>query len=217
VESGSADWKRIDKMLRVGLTGGIATGKSYCRECFARLGADTIDADVLAREVVARGTPGFDAVVRRFGRSVLTEAGDLDRPALGKIVFADESARRDLEAIIHPEVYRGIQEWMADLSRRPEPGVVAIADIPLLFETNRQSDFDVVAVAACAPERQLERLVKRGLSKEEAERRIAAQMPIDEKARRGTYVIETSGTFEDTNAQVERLWSVLKGLAAGRQ
>lgn len=204
-------------MLRVGLTGGIATGKSYCRERFARLGAETIDADVLAREVVARGTSGLDAVVRRFGPAVLTAEGDLDRAALGRTVFSDASARRDLEAIIHPEVYRAIQEWMADLSRRAEPDVIAIADIPLLFETNRQDDFDVVVVAACPRERQVERLAKRGLSKEESERRIAAQIPIEEKARRGAYVIDTSGTFDDTNAQVEHLWRVFKGLAAGRQ
>jgi dephospho-CoA kinase len=204
-------------MVRVGLTGGIATGKSYCRERFARLGAETIDADVLAREVVARGKPGFDAVVRRFGSSVLTEAGDLDRPALGRVVFSDESARRDLEAIIHPEVYRAIREWTSALSRRSEPDVVAIADIPLLFETNREDDFEVVVVAACTRERQAERLAERGLSKEEAERRIAAQMPIEEKARRGAHVIDTSGTFDDTDVQVERLWRVLKGLAAGRR
>lgn len=198
------------------MTGGIATGKSYCRERFARLGAETIDADVLARDAVARGTPGLDAVVRRFGPSVLTADGDLDRAGLGRIVFSDESARRDLEAIIHPEVYRAIQRWMAALAGRARTDLVAIADIPLLFETNRQADFDVVVVAACSRERQLERLSARGLSTEEAERRIAAQMPIDDKARRAAYVIDTSGTFADTGAQVERLWRVLTGLAAAR-
>ena len=203
-------------MLRVGLTGGIATGKSYCLERFARLGARTIDADVLAREAVAKGNPGLEAVVRRFGRSVLRPDGNLDREALGRIVFGDDVARRDLEAIIHPEVYRAIESWSATLTDQSEPGTVAIADIPLLFETKREGDFDVVVVAACSREHQIERLMARGMSKNDAEDRISAQLPIDEKARRAAYVIDTSGTFDATDAQVDRLWQVFNGLAAGR-
>lgn len=204
-------------MLRVGLTGGIATGKSYCLERFGRLGAKTIDADVLAREAVAKGNPGLEAVVRRFGPSVLRPDGNLDREALGRIVFGDAAARRDLEAIIHPEVYRAIESWFATLTDQSKSGAVAIADIPLLFETNREGDFDVVVVAACSRERQIERLMARGMAKNDAQDRISAQLPIEEKTRRAAYVIDTSGTFDDTDAQVDRLWRVFKELAAGRQ
>ena len=203
-------------MLRVGLTGGIATGKSHCLERFGRLGAKTIDADVLAREAVSRGSQGLEAVVRRFGRSVLRSDGNLDREALGHIVFGDDAARRDLEAIIHPEVYRAIESWFGALTRQSEPGTVAIADVPLLFETNRDTDFDVVVVAACSRDQQIERLLARGMSKNDAEDRIGAQLPIDEKVRRTAYVIDTSGTLDDTDAQVDRYWRVFKGLAAGR-
>jgi dephospho-CoA kinase len=204
-------------LLRVGLTGGIATGKSHCLDRFARLGAKTIDADVLAREAVTIGSPGLEKVVRRFGRGVLRSDGQLDRDAVGRIVFADAEARRDLEAIVHPEVYRAISNWLASLGEGPQPGgAVAIADIPLLFETNRQEDFDVVVVAACPREKQLERLAARGMPLEEAERRIRAQLPIDEKARRANYVIDTSGTFEETDTQVARVWADLRTLAAAR-
>jgi len=194
--------------LRVALTGGIATGKSHCLREFASLGAPTIDADVLAREVVAQGTPGFSAVVRRFGRPVLDGSGALDRAALGRIVFDDPAARHDLEAIVHPAVYAAISTWFNDLS---DDVPAAIADIPLLFETNHASDFDRVIVAACTPEEQLTRLMARdGLSESEARQRLAAQMPIDVKRQRGDDVIDTSGTVEETNRQVAEVW---KGLS----
>ena len=154
-------------MLRVGLTGGIATGKSYCLDRFARLGAKTIDADVLARDAVAAGSPGLDAVIRRFGREVVGPDGQLDRPALGRIVFDDAEARRDLEAIVHPVVHAGISRWLASLS---DGKTIAIADIPLLFETDRDRDFDAVIVIACTADRQLARLRERGLSTDEAHR-----------------------------------------------
>ena len=137
------------QVLRVALTGGIASGKSYCLERFAALGVPTIDADALAREVVAVGSPGLAAVVSAFGSGVLADDGSLDRPALGRIVFGNAKARAALEAIIHPEVYRRIGEWFAD---RPSGAQVAIADIPLVFETGHNHDFDAVIVAACTPE-----------------------------------------------------------------
>src|SRR5215469_13643842 len=117
-------------MLRVTLTGGIATGKSYCLRSFAAHGAATIDADQLARDAVAPGTPGLQAVADRFGSAILASDGTLDRAALGAIVFADSKARASLEAIVHPDVYRRIREWFANL---PSGTAVAIADIPLLF------------------------------------------------------------------------------------
>ena len=132
-------------MLRVALTGGIATGKSYCLERFARLGAPVIDADVLAREAVAPGTPALEAVAARFGFSVLTPEGALNRSALARIVFSDARARAALEAIVHPEVYRRIREWFANL---PPGTILGIADIPLLYETGQEHEFDRVIVAA---------------------------------------------------------------------
>lgn len=206
-------------LVRVALTGGIATGKSYCLERFAALGAETIDADLLARNAVAPGTPGLQQVVERFGPEIVKD-GDLDRQKLGRLVFGDAGARHDLEAIVHPAVYAAISAWFAELQRRSQGEgrtIVAIADIPLLFETDRHHEFDHVVVAACAPDRQLERLIRRGLSREEASQRIAAQLPIEEKAGRGDYVIDTSGTFAKTDAQIERVWTALSSLAAARR
>jgi dephospho-CoA kinase len=196
-------------MRRAALTGGIATGKSYCLARFKDLGAAVIDADRLARDVVAPGTSGFARVVARFGNSVVRPDGSLDRPALGRIVFADRTARADLEAIIHPEVYRQIGEWSADL---PSTTPVAIADIPLLFETGHQHDFDRVIVCACPPEEQLHRLMRRdGLTAEAARARLDAQWPIGEKMARADYVIDTSGGFAETDGAVRVVYESLVG------
>jgi dephospho-CoA kinase len=194
-------------MLRIALTGGIATGKSYCTAAFGHMGVAVIDADVLAREAVAPGTRGLDAVASRFGPAVIAADGSLDRPALGRIVFSDAKARRDLEAIVHPEVYRRIRDWFAN---RPARTRLALADIPLLFETGQQHDFDTVIVCACAPAEQLRRLVGRdGLSEADARARIAAQLPIHEKAARADYVIWTDRGFAETDAQVRTVFEVL--------
>lgn len=194
-------------MLQTALTGGIASGKSYCRARFESLGIPTLDADRLARLAVAPGSPGLGAVVERFGRSLLREDGTLDRAALADIIFADRTARADLEAIVHPDVYRRIREWFAKL---PPATPVAIADIPLLFETGHQHDFDRVIVCACSADEQLRRLVARdGLSEPEARARLAAQWPIEEKADRADYVIRTDGTFGETDAQVRAVAEAL--------
>jgi dephospho-CoA kinase len=187
-------------MLRVALTGGIGTGKSYCLARFAALGVPTIDADLLAREAVAPGTPGLAAIAERFGPGVVAAAGTLDRPALGRIVFGDNKARAALEAIIHPEVYRRIREWFANLA----PGTrLAIADIPLVFETGHNHDFDRVVVAACAPDEQVRRVMARdSLTDAEARARLAAQWPIQEKVKRADHVIWTDRGFADTDGQV---------------
>jgi dephospho-CoA kinase len=198
-------------LLRVALTGGIATGKSYCVRRLRSLGAPVLDADVLAREAVAPGTAGLQAVAARFGPGVIRPDGSLDRAALGRIVFADPDARRDLEAIIHPEVRRATGRWFDDLAAAGAVAV-AIADIPLLFEASREADFDRIVVVACRPEQQLQRLIARDrLSIDEARQRIAAQMPIDEKRARADDVIDTSGTEADTDRQVDDLWKRLKG------
>jgi dephospho-CoA kinase len=194
-------------MLRAALTGGIATGKSFALSRFAALGAAVIDADVLARDAVARGSPGLSAVVQRFGTELLTSEGDLDRPRLGRLVFADPIARRDLEAIVHPLVYRRIGDWFADL---PAGTRVALADIPLLFETGHEHDFERVVVCACDPGEQFRRLLSRdGLNPDDARARLAAQWPIGEKVRRADFVIATDGPFAETEAEIRRVFAVL--------
>ncbi len=195
-------------MVRAALTGGIATGKSYCLAQFARLGASTIDADRLARDVVEPGAPALDRIAERFGAAVIRADGTLDRAALGRIVFADRTARADLEAIIHPEVYRRIGEWFANL---PSGTRVAIADIPLLFETGHEHDFDRVIVAACDPAEQFRRLVVRdGLTPDAARARLEAQWPIGEKVARAHAVVRTDASFAETDAAVRRVYEALK-------
>ena len=194
-------------MLRVGLTGGIATGKSFCLSRFAALGVPVIDADLLAREAVAVGSPGLALVAGRFGPSVIASDGTLDRAALAALVFADRTARADLESIVHPEVYRRINEWFAN---QPAGTRLAIADIPLLFETGHEHDFDRVVVCACERIEQLRRLVERdGLSKEAALARLAAQWPIEEKVARADHVIRTDSGFAETERQVRDVFEML--------
>ena len=194
-------------MLRVALTGGIATGKSYCLARFASLGVAVIDADRLARDAVAPGSRVLDAIVARFGQSMLRPDGTLDRSSLARVVFNDRAARADLEAVVHPEVYRRIGEWLATLP----PGIrIAMADIPLLFETGHIHDFDRVVVVACDPREQLRRLMARdGLTEAEAHARLDAQWPIQEKEARADYVIRTDGTAADTDAQVRTVHELL--------
>src|SRR6476619_5050235 len=194
-------------MVRVALTGGIATGKSYCLARFASLGAATIDADRLARAAVTPGSRALEAIAARSGAAMVLADGTLDRLALGRIVFNDRAARADLEAIIHPEVYRRIGEWLASLP----PGTrLAIADIPLLFETGHTHDFDRVVVVACDPREQLRRVMSRdGLSERDARARLDSQWPIEEKVARADYVITTDGTATDTDAQVRTVHEML--------
>jgi dephospho-CoA kinase len=197
-------------VLLVALTGGIAAGKSYCLERFARLGAVTISADRLARDAVAPGTGGLAAVVERFGQSLLHEDGTLNRQALAAIVFADAGARRDLESIVHPRVYDAIREWAAS---DHHSGTILIADIPLLYETGRERDFAKTIVASCRPDQQIARLIARDrLTPSEAQRRIASQMPLEEKARRADYVIDTSGTFDETDRGIQTVWHALRSI-----
>jgi len=187
-------------MVRVALTGGIATGKSYCLARFAALGVSVIDADRLARAAVAPGSRALAAIVARFGQSMLLADGTLDRSSLARVVFSDRAARADLEAVVHPEVYRRIGEWLATL---PSGTRIAMADIPLLFETGHTHDFDRVVVVACDPREQLRRLMSRdALSEDDARARLESQWPIGEKESRADYVIRTDGSASDTDAQV---------------
>src|SRR4051794_27467164 len=192
--------------VRVVLTGGIASGKSTVASMLVELGAVLIDGDALAREVVARGTPGLAEVVAEFGSELLTAEGDLDRAALGRIVFADKAARRRLEAITHPLIF----ERYAALEAAAPPGALVVHDIPLLAESGRADTFDEVVVVDAPPELQVERMMReRGWTREEAESRIAAQASRADRLAIATYVIENTGTLDDLRAQVEAVYAEL--------
>ena len=200
-------------LLRVALTGGIATGKTYVRTRLASHGIPTLDADTLARDAVAVGSGGLAAVVARFGPGILQADGSLNRKALGGIVFADPQARADLEAIVHPRVREATAAWLDRLAQSGE--ALAIVDIPLLFETGREREFDRVIVTNCPRGQQLARVVERdGLTAADAEARIDAQAPTEDKVRHADFVIDTGGTFGDTNRQVDRVVERLLALAA---
>jgi dephospho-CoA kinase len=192
--------------MRVGLTGGVASGKSTVAGLLESLGAVVIDADVLAREVVEPGTPGLAAVVAEFGPGVLTEDGALDRPALGAVVFADEAARRRLEAILHPLIRaRG-----AEIEAAAPADALVVHDIPLLAETGQADRFDAVVVVDVPVETQVERMGRdRGMSHEDARARVAAQA--DRAARRAiaTYVVDNTGTREDLRDRVTEVYELL--------
>ncbi|RRD50059.1 dephospho-CoA kinase [Arachnia propionica] len=194
--------------MRIGLTGGIASGKSTVARELERLGAHIIDADVLARDVVALGTPGLREVVARFGVGVLAPDGTLDRAALGRIVFSDDRARADLNAIIHPRV----RERARELERSAPPGAIVVHVIPLLVETGQVDSFDEVVVVDTTVEQQIARLMRRnGYERDEAMRRIASQAKREERLRAATRVIDSSGPVPATMAQVRALWQELSG------
>lgn len=203
--------------MRVGLTGGIASGKSTVSAMLAELGAVVIDADALAREVVAKGTPGLAAVVARFGEDVLTPDGDLDRPRLGELVFADEVARKQLEAIVHPLVF----ERSVELERAASPERLVIHDIPLLAESGRaaapdKGGFDAVIVVDAPQDLQVQRMTEeRGWSQDQARSRIAAQASRPDRLAIATYVIENAGTREDLRQRVAEVFENLSGGQVG--
>jgi dephospho-CoA kinase len=191
--------------VRVGLTGGIASGKSLVAEELAARGAVVIDADVLAREVVEPGTEGLAAVVERFGESVL-HAGRLDRARLGQTVFADPESRRDLERIVHPAV----RARAAELEQAAPPDAVVVHVIPLLVETGQQDRFDVVIVVDVDPGTQLARLVARdGLDAADAQARLAAQASREQRRAVADIVIDNGGSVTDLKAQIVPLWQEL--------
>ena len=197
-------------MLRVALTGGIATGKSYVIRLLQAHGVPTIDADELARAVVEPGQPAHVAIRRRFGDGIVQSDGRLARERLGAIVFRDAAARADLEAIVHPPVRRAIDDWFNAQAAATTSPPFAVADIPLLFETGRDAEFDRVVVVACAPSTQIARIMARdGLPEAEARRRLAAQLPIADKVTRTSRLINTDGSFEETARQVDELCRAL--------
>jgi dephospho-CoA kinase len=190
------------------LTGGIATGKTYVANRVREAGVPVVDADALSRDVVAPGTAALAAIRKRFGPDAVRRDGTMDRIRVGQIIFKDKRARLDLEAIIHPAVAKAINDFFAGLPKRTP---FAVADIPLVFETGRDKEFDAIIVVACPRELQLQRLMERNkLSKEDAERRLAAQLPIEQKVKKATYVIRNDGTFAETDAQIDALIASLK-------
>lgn len=200
-------------MLRVGLTGGIGSGKSEVTRRLAAHGAVIIDADVVAREVVAPGTPGLAEVVAAFGPDVLGPDGALDRARLGRQIFADPAARDWLNAIVHPLVRAETQRRFA----AAPPDAVVVNDVPLLVETGLAPSYDAVVVVATSSETQLDRLVRtRGMTEADALARIAAQAPLAEKVAVAGYVIDNNGPVEALDEQVARLWIALRAAAAGR-
>jgi len=192
----------------VGLTGGVASGKSTVSSLLRELGAVVIDADALAREVVEPGTPGLAAVVDTFGREVLADDGSLDRARLGAIVFDDPERRAALEAIVHPLV----RDRAATIEEAAPAGAVVVQDIPLLVETGQSEQFDAVIVVDVPEEVQVERAMRdRGWSRDEAMSRIAAQASREQRRAVATYVVDNSGTTEDLRQRVAEVFAALTG------
>ena len=197
-------------MLKIGLTGSIAVGKSFVCEVLRDLGCHVLDADKTSRDVVAKGTDGLAEIVRHFGKNVLQADGELDRKKMGGIVFADEQKRELLNSIVHPLVIESQDKWIRDVEKS-DPDGIAIIDAALMIESGGYLRFNKIIVVWCEPAIQLKRLLGRdNLSEDAAWNRIAAQMPQDEKKRFADYLIDTSAGFENTRQQVEKLVSQLR-------
>ncbi len=199
------EWPADRPIRLVGLTGGIATGKSTAARRFARAGLAVIDADQVARDVVRPGAPALAEIAAAFGPGVIRPDGSLDRDRLGRIVFADPGARARLNAIVHPRVHEEVEQRIAEARRRDPDGVV-VYDVPLLFETGSEDRFDLVVVVYAPRGTQEARLMARdGLDRAEARRRIGSQLDIEEKRRRAHVVLENTGTPADLEEQVDAL------------
>lgn len=199
-------------MLTVGLTGSIAVGKSYVCSVFRELGCHILDADQTARDVVAMGTEGLREIVLRFGEDILLPAGSLDRKKMAGIVFSDEEKRLLLNSIIHPRVFAAQNEWLKNVAAK-DPNGIAIIDAALTIESGGYKRFDKLIVVWCESAIQLERLMLRdNLSEADARKRIAAQMPQEEKKRYAQYLIDTSGGLEETRKQVVDVFQELSSI-----
>ena len=203
----------------IGLTGGIASGKTVVAKRLEELGAIRVDADQLARDVVAAGTPGLTAIAHRFGRSVIAADGTLDRPALGAVIFQDPEARNALNAITHPAIRELSSRRFAEIAQRT-PDAVAVYDVPLLVEASRDPEyhgFDLIVVVSASVETRLDRLMAlRGLSREDAQHRVASQATETERLAIADVVIDSNGSIEETLIQTDALWvSLVDRLPSG--
>lgn len=197
-------------MLNVGLTGSIAVGKTFVCGVFRELGCHVLDADITAREVVEPGTPGLRRIIDTFGPDVLQPDGELDRQRLGALVFSDRSKREALNSILHPLIIERQNNWIEGI-RKKDPDGIVIVDAALMIESGGYKRFDQLIVVWCKPRVQLERLMQRdGISKEDAAKRIASQMPQDEKKRYADHLIDTSEGFGTTRLQVTEVFKKLK-------
>ena len=200
-------------MLRVGLTGGIASGKTSVGRMFVELGARLVDADAIVHELFRPGEAVNQAVVEAFGDRVRAADGTIDRTVLGEVVFNNPQARERLNSIVHPAVIQKQKDWLDELSSR-EPDAVGIVDAALMIEVGTYRNYEKLIVVVCSPDEQRKRLRQRsGLSDEQIEARIRSQMPMEEKAKYADYVINSSGSFADTRRQVEAIFRELKALA----
>lgn len=204
-------------MLKVGLTGSIAVGKSYVCEIFRELGAFVLDADQTAREVVEPNTKGWQLIVESFGENILQSDKTLNRAKLGEIVFADEAKRQLLNSIVHPLVFEAQNDWLARIESENSDSV-AIIDAALMIESGGYRRFDKLIIVWCEPEIQLERLMRRNnLSQTDAQKRIKSQMPQEEKKRFADYLIETSAGFEAARTQTIEIFRQLEILSNGKR
>lgn len=203
-------------MIRAGLTGGIGCGKSTVAAMMRELGCEVLDADIVAREVVEPGQPAYDEIVAAFGREILASDGSLDRPKLAKIVFPDASKLTKLNHIVHPRVIERQEAWLTDLAAK-NPGAIAVIEAALLIEAGAHATLDRLIVVWCNPDQQIDRLVGesgRAMSREDALKRINAQMPLNQKRRMATDEIDNSGAIAATREQVRALVERLRKLAA---
>jgi dephospho-CoA kinase len=200
-------------MLRIGLTGGLASGKSFVGEALASLGCHLLKADELGHQLLMPGTPVYEKVVAEFGPAILDSEGRIIRRALASLVFADPQRLARLNAIVHPAVIEEEERWMQAVAAR-DPHGIAVVEAAILIETGSYRRFDKIVLAVCPDELQIERAMKRdGLSREEALQRLQRQMPLEEKRKFADYIIDTSGPKEQTLAQVRRLYEELRRLA----
>lgn len=193
--------------MNIGLTGGIACGKSTVSSMLVRRGALLVDADQIAREVVEPGTPVLASVIERFGADLLLPDGSLHRKKLGERIFGDQEARKALEGLLHPPI-RATMRARMEAYAASDPDKLVVVDVPLLYESNLQGMFEQVMVVYIPRELQLQRLMGRDkLTQEQAEKRLASQMPIEEKRALADYVIDNSGSLEDTERQLDKFWT----------
>lgn len=209
--------KSKEKSLFLGVTGGIATGKTVVANVLQELGAGLIDLDLIARRVVEPGTPGLREIIDYFGNEVLQEDGTLDRKRLSKIVFEDADKRKRLEKATHPFIFEELLREVNDITEKDQEAIIQVV-VPLLIEKNAQSLFDRIVVVYIPQGLQVERLTKRdGISKQEAANMLKAQLPIDDKLEHADFVVNNEGSLEETRRQVEEIWQALRKIQSDRQ